>query len=297
MSILDPSYMIDLGGIDVIQSQGVAIPGLYQKLLDNIGPCGNPLIYNWKFNGVFIPPQYVEPILEDDTIYINDIYVSSDDVVHIPSIEIPPTIVQLNVSENGEYEVPEGVDGYNPVSVDVHPVIQSITITENGTYSVPSGVDGYGPVIVNVAGEEYIYDFGLVEGYTPVNIFNGSQTSDVSYNTDGTAHILGTVGNRRFLGFAVDLTGVSSIEFLCSFKSGNNTIGVIASQTVDDIMNNRGGAITIYPAYAAFPPVGRVCIMSLDTSSLSGQYYVGILGYEESWSSDLAQMWINRSVE
>lgn len=152
MSILDPSYMIDLGEIDVIQSQGVAIPGLYQKLLDNIGPCGNPLIYNWKFNGIFIPPQYVEPILEDDAIYINDIYVSSDDVLHIPSIEIPPRIVQLNVLENGEYPVIEGIDGYGPVIANVQPAISLLNVTENGTYEVPEGVDGFNPVVVNVSG-------------------------------------------------------------------------------------------------------------------------------------------------
>lgn len=119
MSVFDPSYMIDLGGIDVIQSQGVAIPGLYQKLLDNIGPCGNPLIYNWKFNGIFIPPQYIEPVLEEDKIYINKISVSSDDVLHIPSLETLPNIVQLNVLENGTYPVTEGIDGYGPVIVDV----------------------------------------------------------------------------------------------------------------------------------------------------------------------------------
>ena len=176
-------------------------------------------------------------------------------------------------------------------------VVQPLSVTVNGTYNPPTGVDGYAPVTVNVSGQEYIFDYGLVEGYTPVNIFIGSQSSDVSYNSDGTAHILGGYQNRRFLGFAVDLTGVSSIGFLCSFKNSNSTIGVIASQTIEDIANNRSGNITtIYPAYTASPPMGRVCILTLDTSALSGQYYVGLLGYEEAWSSDLAQMWINRSI-
>ena len=31
------------------------------------------------------------------------------------------------------------------------PVIQSLEVTENGTYSAPDGVDGYSPVTVNVA--------------------------------------------------------------------------------------------------------------------------------------------------
>lgn len=170
MSILDPSYMIDLGGIDVIQSQGVVIPGLYQKLLDNIGPCGNPLIYNWKFNGVFIPPQYVEPILEDDAIYINDIYVSSDDVVHIPSIEIQPNIVQLNVSENGEYEAPEGIDGYNPVVVDVEEEVSLLTSAQWDALTTQEK-QAYGLVAIQTTNSGYIRG-QLVNGadYVPLPV-------------------------------------------------------------------------------------------------------------------------------
>lgn len=61
-------------------------------------------------------------------------------------------IQSLTVTQNGQYNAPGGVDGYNPVVVNVsasEPVIQSITITKNGTYTAPSGVDGYNPVIVN----------------------------------------------------------------------------------------------------------------------------------------------------
>lgn len=64
-----------------------------------------------------------------------------------------PVIESLSVTENGTYTVPEGVDGYNPVTVnvsDVPAVIESLSITENGTYTAPSGVDGYSPITVNV---------------------------------------------------------------------------------------------------------------------------------------------------
>lgn len=66
---------------------------------------------------------------------------------------VEPVIESISITENGTYNVPEGVDGYNPVTVnvaDAPPVIESITITENGTYNVPSGVDGYNPITVNV---------------------------------------------------------------------------------------------------------------------------------------------------
>ena len=42
------------------------------------------------------------------------------------------------------------------------PVIQSLTVTENGKYDVPNGIDGYGPVIVNVPDR---YDEGYKDGY------------------------------------------------------------------------------------------------------------------------------------
>lgn len=42
-------------------------------------------------------------------------------------------------------------------------VIQSITITQNGKYDAPKGVDGFNPVIVNVPDR---YDEGFKAGYT-----------------------------------------------------------------------------------------------------------------------------------
>lgn len=65
----------------------------------------------------------------------------------------PAVIQEKNITENGTYNAPSGVDGFNPVVVNVptpQPVIQSKNITENGTYSAPSGVDGFSPINVNV---------------------------------------------------------------------------------------------------------------------------------------------------
>lgn len=67
-----------------------------------------------------------------------------------------PAVVQpLEVTENGTYTSPDGVDGYSPVTVAVpEPEInlQDKTITENGTYTADSGYDGLGSVTVEVAG-------------------------------------------------------------------------------------------------------------------------------------------------
>ena len=37
------------------------------------------------------------------------------------SVLVPPTIEKLNITANGTYEAPEGVDGYSPITVDVIP--------------------------------------------------------------------------------------------------------------------------------------------------------------------------------
>lgn len=76
-------------------------------------------------------------------------------------------IQPLNVTENGSYEVPEGVDGYNPVNVNVpsEAVTEGLSVTTNGTYTPPSGVDGYNPVTVNVDDR---YDEGYADGESAV---------------------------------------------------------------------------------------------------------------------------------
>ena len=122
----DKFNMVDMGDIDLIESQGTAVEGLYQKLVESIALCRYQCLYNWKFNGILIPPSYVEMELRDDEVWINEgVSVDEEDVVHIYRIEpeppapIEPNIEPLQVTENGLYQAPEGVDGYNPVNVNV----------------------------------------------------------------------------------------------------------------------------------------------------------------------------------
>ena len=95
-------------------------------------------------------------------------------------------IQSLTVTQNGRYNAPAGVDGYNPVDVNVpdrydeghkdgydegyvdgeaavKAKIQSKTITKNGTYyAADDGLDGFDPVNVNVPDN---YDEGYKDGY------------------------------------------------------------------------------------------------------------------------------------
>ena len=156
----DKFNMVDMGGIDLIMMQGEEVPGLYMRLVESIARCRYQCLYNWLFDGVIIPPTYVElRIGDEDEVVINEgVTVTDDDVIHIYSIVPPgpePEIIPLLAEENGTYTVPAGKDGFNPVTVDVPsytPVINPLSVTENGTYNAPTGVDGYSPITVNVSG-------------------------------------------------------------------------------------------------------------------------------------------------
>ena len=83
-------------------------------------------------------------------------YTRSELFVEAASERSAKAVIQpLEISENGTYTAPAGVDGYNPVVVDVPAPeikLQDKTITENGEYTADAGFDGLGKVTVEVAG-------------------------------------------------------------------------------------------------------------------------------------------------
>lgn len=101
-----------------------------------------------------------------------------------------PTIEAKSITENGTYNAPEGVDGFNPVTVNVptpEPVIDSLSIFANGRYEAPEGIDGYSPIIVDIPPkievtlnatengtytppEGYVYDSAIVNVASAGNI-------------------------------------------------------------------------------------------------------------------------------
>lgn len=120
----DKFNMVDMGGIDLIMMQGEEVPGLYDRLVESITQCQYQCLYNWMFDGVVIPPSYVKmEVNENDEVEINEgVTVTPDDVIHIYSLDpgpVDPEIIPLLAKENGVYNVPAGKDGFNPVTVDV----------------------------------------------------------------------------------------------------------------------------------------------------------------------------------
>lgn len=105
----------------------------------------------------------------------------------------------LNVTENGTYNPPSGVDGYKPVTVNVpqhEPVIEQLTALYNGVYNAPSGVDGYDPVVVNVPTPAPVLDdITITENghYTPPTGVDGYDDITVNVPLPANAYLKQTL--------------------------------------------------------------------------------------------------------
>lgn len=235
----DKFNMVDMEGIDLIESQGVEVPGLYQKLVESIALCRYQCLYNWAFNGILIPPSYVEMEVREGSVWINEgVSVDEENVVHIISIgpePIPPVITELSVTENGIYIPPEGIDGYNPVTVTVETesVLNYYNIENpsnlylvsgqgtllkqigTNTYLKSNASPAYGMVGQSTLGYKAVYLFST-EGRDNVDFTNGSGTIVGSYSTiirDGiTWHVRGVTGLSGDIGDGVLLVNTDSFS-------------------------------------------------------------------------------------
>lgn len=92
-----------------------------------------------------------------------------------------PVVQPLEVTENGTYTAPDGVDGYSPIVVAIperEVILQDLEVTENGIYVVDAGYDGIGQVTVSVATSGGSSE--LPEGYRECDFiqFTGNQWVD-----------------------------------------------------------------------------------------------------------------------
>ena len=292
----DKFNIVDMGGIDLILMQGESVPGLYDKLMAAISNCQYQCLYNWLFDGVLIPPTYVQLTVVDGEVYLNEgVSVTSDDVIHIYSIDpgpVDPEIIPLLAEENGVYNVPAGKDGFNPVTVDVPsytPVINPITITENGIYNVTAGVDGYAPVTVNVSGGDVLPD-----GYTALAYIesDGTQYIDTGVSISGNIVIdcefSLPVAPSDWHGFLGGGNGNANSSFSClinglttvSFQHGTNSFNDVSFPFILDthykIHFAHGFAVgDVYYPFINFSSSSHCMLfrVSFESTSISAKVY------------------------
>ena len=99
--------------------------------------------------------------------------------VNVPQKTFNKTSLTKEYTANGQYSIatPDGFDGISDVSVTVNvperqPVLETLNITENGTYNAPSNIDGYNTVSVNVpqsGGTVDFYPLRFKETITGIN--------------------------------------------------------------------------------------------------------------------------------
>ena len=245
----DKFNMVDMGGIDLIMAQGEEIPGLYERLMESIALCRYQCLYNWMFDGVNIPPTYVQMTvdIETENVKINEgVEVDVDDVIYIHSLEPPPVepiIIPLSVEENGEYSAPEGVDGYSPVVVNVP--VGPIEPTLPSEYQEVEYITFYG--------NEYLFVENLPSNYLMHILASNSVSAAESC----------VVGYRE--------ATVNNADFEARFANGDFNVWARASA-------NTSQAMATYPTGTALNTVRE--LMCSCFNHARGKFFIG--RYSES---------------
>lgn len=83
----DKFNMVDMGGIDLLASNGQVVDGLYNRLEAAYSPCRICVLYNYSFGTLIITPQYAFITQAENEIILNGaIHVTNEDVVMLPTI-------------------------------------------------------------------------------------------------------------------------------------------------------------------------------------------------------------------
>lgn len=134
-----------------------------------------------------------------------------------------PNIEPLNVTENGTYTAPEGVDGYNPVTVNVDPT--KITILKEQTFSgfvMDSTFGAYSPGYVSPA------QFVLENEETYHVIWDGTEYECVAVSFEYYGMSMVVIGNGSTLGLPSNQE-----PFLITYNATSNNTQLFSTETKD----------------------------------------------------------------
>lgn len=159
----DKFNMVDMEGIDIITSQGEEIPGLYQKLVESIAQCRYQCLYNWKFDGILIPPTYVELVVDS---------LSGNVLINEGVCVTPEDVIMIIQEEEG---VAQAISG---------------TFLGNGTKEVSLSI-GFEPDVIiidsglatNVAGPVGLYSVAIAKNHFTLNVTHNSTTDTNAVRT------------------------------------------------------------------------------------------------------------------
>lgn len=228
--------MVDMGGIDLVESSE-PVPGLYLKIEEAANDCGDVVLYNWKFAGIEITPQYATILLGNPIVINGVINVYSNDTITITGIvPDPPVLIPLSVSENGQYSpLDYDAEGFSELSVEVLPVLEELTVTQNGIEYLPSeGHQGFSKVIVAIPETPPTVTVAVSGGYNGravvtmeqngIQLFNA--VADVPYNLVYTPNSGSAVVNGSPLSISIPTlpTNTSPLIINLSWGGTNKTV-------------------------------------------------------------------------
>lgn len=249
--------MVDMGGIDLAEANGTVVEGLYAKIVEAVNACGDVVLYNWKFAGIEISPQYTSILLGDPITINGAVQVTEQDLVTVPGINpeppSPPILVPIEITENGEY-YPEDyeADGFNEISVEVPdpqpPVLVPLVAIENGEYSpLDYEADGFGEVSVAVP----IPSAGKYQEVVPgfLGLATAYQANNGSFFTERT--------KTQCLFIATIEYGYKYVVFLPEQYGNRYRVATWAGKSVDDFLpylDTAGTNVEVYSGGVMITP-------------------------------------------
>ena len=190
-------------------------------------------------------------------------------------------IQPLSVTQNGKYDAPAGVDGYNPITVNVSATTESIIITENGVYTPSKGVEGFSSVTVQVAGGGGEYSrINLIEEATVLAELNITDewSLKVKYSTSlnrlrvNSTYPPGIDGSFQgwYTGEQIWLCLYKNAEFRFAYSADDSSYGTI----IRSISNNTPSVVYqkapsgLYYLYYVYG-VSDISVKNIELSSIS----------------------------
>lgn len=188
-----------------------------------------------------------------------------------------PVIQSKSITENGTYNAPSGVDGFNPVVVNVpsqEPNIQERVFASNGTFEPPEGVDGYAPVIIDVPMKEEITLNATMNGtYTPSE---GRVYNNVIVNVPVNCNMYSSNDDKLRL-YENVFNGISVLSFNGLYINQTMAFNDVDNEHIKSVLN----ALSINP-------IARVFNSNLQTVSNNQIGVDGTTKVFRFYNSDLA---------